>query len=146
MVLNDKTFMKGKKVRWKVIGKDTMDPIWDGLGEATQPIQEYVTEFAWGEIFSRPGLNQQTRILLNLAMLVVQGESRVLSLHIRAALNLGCSRIEVREALIQTCTFAGFAKSTQACKSAQDIFDELDAAMVSNRVRKTKTSGSKRSK
>ena len=79
MVLNDKTFMKGKKVRWKVIGKDTMDPIWDGLGEATQPIQEYVAEFAWGEIFSRPGLDQQTRILLNLAMLVVQGESRVLA-------------------------------------------------------------------
>ena len=70
----------------------------------------------------------------------------MLSLHIRTALNLGCSRTEVREALIQTCTFAGFAKSTQACKSAQDIFDELDAATVSNRVRKTKTSGSKRSK
>jgi len=113
MVLNDKTFMKGKKVRWKVIGKGTMDPIWDGLGEATQPIQEYVTEFAWGEIFSRPGLDQQTRILLNLAMLVVQGESRVLALHIRAALNLGCSRTEVREVLIQTCTFARFAKSTK---------------------------------
>jgi len=138
MVLNDKTFMNGKKVRWKVIGKDTMDPIWDGLGEATQPIQEYVTEFAWGEIFSCPELDQQTRILLNLAMLVVQGESRVLALHIRAALNLGCSRTEVREVLIQTCTFAGFAKSTQACKLAQDIFDELDTAMVANRVKKKK--------
>ena len=126
MVLNDDTFMKGKQVRWKVIGKQTMDPIWDGLGEATQEIQEYVTEFAWGEIFCRPGLDQKTRILLNLAMLVVQGETRVLSLHIRAALNLGCSQVEVREALIQTCTFAGFAKSTQACKLAQDIFDELN--------------------
>lgn len=115
MALNDKTFMNGKKVTWKVIGKDPMDPIWDELGEATQPIQEYVTEFAWGEIYSRPGLDQQARILLNLAMLVVQGESRVLALHIRAALNLGCSRTEVREVLIQTCIFAGFAKSTQAC-------------------------------
>ena len=56
--------------------------------------------------------------------------------HIRAALNLGCSRTEVREVLIQTCTFAGFAKSTQACKLAQDIFDELDTAMVANRVKK----------
>ena len=126
MVLNDDIFMKGKKVRWNVIGKEIMDPIWDESGEATQEIQEYVTEFAWGEIFSRPGLDQKTRILLNLAMLVVQGETRVLSLHIRAALNLGCSRIEVREALIQTCTFAGFAKSTQACKLAQEIFDQLD--------------------
>ena len=126
MVLNDDIFMKGKKVRWNVIGKEIMDPIWDELGEATQEIQEYVTEFAWGEIFSRPGLDQKTRILLNLAMLVVQGEARVLSLHIRAALNLGCSRTEVREALIQTCTFAGFAKSTQACKLAQEIFDQLD--------------------
>ena len=126
MVLNDDIFMKGKKVRWNVIGKEIMDPIWDELGEATQEIQEYVTEFAWGEICTRPGLDQKTRILLNLAMLVVQGETRVLSLHIRAALNLGCSRIEVREALIQTCTFAGCAKSTQACKLAQDIFDELD--------------------
>ena len=126
MALNNEIFEKGKKVRWDVIGEDTMDPIWDGLGEATQDIQEYVTEFAWGEIFSRPGLDQKTRILLNLAMLVVQGEARVLLLHIRAAMNLGCSRIEVREALIQTCTFAGFAKATQACKLAQEVFDELD--------------------
>jgi alkylhydroperoxidase/carboxymuconolactone decarboxylase family protein YurZ len=126
MVLNDETFTKGKEVRWKVIGKDVMDPIWGELGEATQAIQEYVTEFAWGEIFSRPGLDQKTRILLNLAMLAVQGESRVLSLHIRAALNLDCSRTEIEETLIQTCTFAGFAKSTQACRLAQEIFDELD--------------------
>ena len=66
MVLNDDIFMKGKKVRWNVIGKEIMDPIWDESGEATQEIQEYVTEFAWGEIFSRPGLDQKTRILLNL--------------------------------------------------------------------------------
>ena len=126
MVVNNKTYLKGKKLRWKVIGKDTMDPIWDGLGEVTKPLQEYVTEFAWGEIFSRRGLDQKTRILLNLVMLVVQGEYRVLSLHIRAALNLGCTRIQIREALIQTSTFAGFAKSTQACTLAQNIFDEID--------------------
>ncbi|MFT5134457.1 MAG: 4-carboxymuconolactone decarboxylase [Gammaproteobacteria bacterium] len=126
MVLNNKTYLKGKKLRRKVIGKNTIDPIWDELDDVTRPLQEYVTEFAWGEIFTRRGLDQKTRILLNLVMLVVQGEYRVLSLHIRAALNLGCSRIQIREALIQTSTFAGFARSTHACKLAQEIFDEID--------------------
>ena len=126
MVLNQEIFSRGKKTRWRVIGKDTMDQIWNELSATTQPIQDYVTEIAWGEIFSRPGLDEKTRILLNLAMLAVQGENRVLALHIRAAVNLGCSREEIREALVQTVIFAGFVKATQACRTAQDVFDALD--------------------
>ena len=126
MVLNKEIFSRGKKTRWRVIGKDTMDQIWNELTATTQPIQEYVTEIAWGEIFSRPGLDEKTRILLNLAMLTVQGETRVLALHIRAAVNLGCSHEEIRETLIQTMTFAGVVRATQACRTAQDVFDALD--------------------
>ncbi len=131
MVLNQEIFSRGKKTRWRVIGKDTMDQIWNELTATTQPIQEYVTEIAWGEIFSRPGLDEKTRILLNLAMLTVQGETRVLALHIRAAVNLGCSHEEIRETLIQTMTFAGVVRATQACRTAQDVFDALDESNYS---------------
>ena len=131
MVLNKEIFSRGKKTRWRVIGKDTMDQIWNELTATTQPIQEYVTEIAWGEIFSRPGLDEKTRILLNLAMLTVQGETRVLALHIRAAVNLGCSHEEIRETLIQTMTFAGVVRATQACRTAQDVFDALDESNYS---------------
>ena len=126
MVLNPEIFSRGKKTRWRVIGKDTMNQIWNELTATTQPIQEYVTEIAWGEIFSRPGLDEKTRILLNLAMLTVQGENRVLALHIRAAVNLGCSHEEIRETLIQTMTFAGVVRAAQASRTAQDVFDALD--------------------
>ena len=117
--------MKGKATRWNIIGEDVMNPIWESLDDTTRPIQEYVTEYSWGEIFSRKGLSPQTRILLNLAILCSQGELTVLRLHIRGAVHLGCTKVEIREALIQASIFAGFSRSAQACKVAQEVFLEM---------------------
>ena len=142
MAMNAKTMARGKKMRWDIIGKEIMDPIYANLGPATRDQQGYVTEFAWGEVFARPGLPQKTRILLNLAMLTMLGEWQVLSFHVGAALRLGCSRSEIREALIQTNTFAGFVSSTLACGVAQQVFNNVDsekrAAARAKRAAKTK--------
>ncbi len=126
--MNAKTMARGKKMRWDIIGKEIMDPIYANLGPATRDQQDYVTEFAWGEVFARSGLPAKTRILLNLAMLTQLGEWQVLRFHIGGALRLGCTRTEIRETLIQTNTFAGFVRSTLACGVAQEVFKEADAA------------------
>ncbi len=142
MAMNAKTMARGKKMRSDIISKEIMDPIYAKLGPATRDQQDYVTEFAWGEVFARPGLPQKTRILLNIAMLTMLGEWQVLGFHVGGALRLGCSRTEIREALIQTNTFAGFIRSTLACGVAQEVFNAVDrekrAATSAKRAAKTK--------
>ena len=117
---------KGRKVRREIIGADTMGPIFAGLGDMTRDSQDYVSGFAWGEVFTREGLPAKTRLLINIALLAVMGERDTLRHHVRAAARNGCSRVEIREALIQSGTFGGLVRSTLACRVAQEVLDELD--------------------
>ena len=119
---------KGRKVRWEIIGKDVMDPIAAGLDDMTEDVQDYVNGFAWGEVFTREGLPPQTRLLINIATLAALGERDVLRHHVRAAARHGCSRVEIREALIQSGAVAGLVRATLACAVAQQVLDELDKA------------------
>ena len=117
---------KGREVRRKIIGEDIMDPIFAGLGDMTRDSQDYVSGFAWGEIFTCEGLPAKTRLLINIAALAIIGERDTLRHHVRAAARHGCSRVEIREALIQAGTFGGLVRSTLACGVAQEVLDELD--------------------
>ena len=118
---------KGRKVRWEIIGEDVMDPIAAGLDDMTQDTQDYVSGFSWGEVFVREGLPAKTRLLINIATLAAIGERDTLRHHVRAAARHGASRVEIREALIQSGTVAGLIRSAQACGVAQQVLDELDA-------------------
>ena len=142
MAMNAKTYARGRKTRWDVIGHDTMDAIEAATGAVSRAQQDYVTEFAWGEIFNRPGLPKTTRILLNLAMLTVLGEREVLRHHVRGALRLGCTRTAIREAMLQAITFAGFNKVSLATNAAHEVFAEIGAAKTRSKPKsrtKTKT-------
>ncbi len=119
---------KGRKVRWEIIGKDVMNPIAAGLNDMTEDVQDYVNGFAWGEVFIREGLPPQTRLLINIATLAALGERDVLRHHVRAAARHGCTRVEIREALIQSGSIAGLVRATLACTVAQQVLDELDKA------------------
>jgi 4-carboxymuconolactone decarboxylase len=119
---------KGRKVRWEIIGEDIMDPIAAGLDDMTQDAQDYVAGFSWGEVFSREGLPAKTRLLINIATLAAIGERDTLRHHVRAAARHGCSRVEIREALIQSGSVGGLVRSTLACGVAQQVLDELDGA------------------
>jgi len=125
MPMNRDTYERGKKLRWELIGADIMDRIYAGNDTLTEAQQEYVTEFAWGELFSRPGLPAKTRILLNVVMLGVMGERQVLKYHLGAAVRLGCSKIEIREALLQINAIAGMTLASLALNVAQELFIEL---------------------
>ena len=117
---------KGRKVRWEIIGEDVMEPIAAGLDDMTEDVQDYVNGFAWGEVFTREGLSAKTRLLINIATLVALGERDVMRHHVRAATRHGVSRVEIREALIQSGTVGGLVRATLACAAAQAVLDELD--------------------
>ena len=116
----------GRKVRSEIIGEDVMDPIYASLDDMTRDSQDYVSGFSWGEVFTREGLPAKTRLLINIAALAVIGERDTLRYHVRAAARSGCSRVEIREALIQSGTVGGLVRSALACRVAQEVLDELD--------------------
>lgn len=85
----------------------------------SRPVQELVTEFAWGEIWSRPGLDLKTRSMLNLAMLTALNRSSELAGHVRGALNNGVTEEQIQEVLLQTFVYCGAPAALEAFRIAE---------------------------
>jgi 4-carboxymuconolactone decarboxylase len=97
------------------------------LGQASDfslPIQELVTEYAWGRIWSRPGLDLKTRSMLNLAMLTALNRSHELSGHVRGALNNGVTEEEIQEILLQTMIYCGAPAALESFRTAERVIRE----------------------
>ena len=95
-------FEEGLKVRRAVVGDVYVDrSLQNGSSDFAMPMQQLVTEFCWGAIWTRPGLERKQRSLINLAMLTALNRSTELGVHVRGAVNNGCSDIEIRETLLQ---------------------------------------------
>jgi 4-carboxymuconolactone decarboxylase len=97
------------------------------LGQASdlsRPIQELVTEYAWGEIWGRPGLDLKTRSMLNLAMLAALNRSHELAGHLRGALNNGVTEQEIQEILLQTMIYCGAPAALEAFRIAEQAISE----------------------
>jgi 4-carboxymuconolactone decarboxylase len=92
----------------------------------TAPLQELVTEYCWGAIWSREGLDRRTRSMLNLAMMAALDRQPELKLHLRGALNNGVSREEIREVLLQATVYCGIPAGLEAFRTAREAFEELD--------------------
>ena len=93
----------------------------------TEEFQDLITRYAWGEIWTRPGLPRHTRSLLTIAMMVALNRAEELKLHLRAAANNGVSRDEIKEVLLQTAIYCGVPAANSAFHLAQEVFGELDA-------------------
>jgi 4-carboxymuconolactone decarboxylase len=93
---------QGMKVRRAVLGDAHVDASLKNRDEFSEAFQELITRYAWGEIWSRPGLTRQTRSMITLAMMVALNHPEELRMHVRAALNNGVTRDEIREVLLQT--------------------------------------------
>lgn len=89
--------------------------------------QDLITRYAWGEIWTRPGLPRHTRSLLTIAMMVALNREAELKLHLRAAANCGVSRDEIKEVLMQAAIYCGVPAANSAFHMAREIFAELDA-------------------
>jgi len=118
----------GMKVRREVLGAAHVDRAESTKTSFTEPFQDLITRYAWGEIWSRPGLPRQTRSLITLAMMIALNRSDEFRMHLRAALNNKVSREEIQEVLLQSAIYCGVPAANTAFHLAQEVFAEIDAA------------------
>ncbi|MBQ0958079.1 carboxymuconolactone decarboxylase family protein [Ideonella sp. 4Y11] len=125
--MNDELFAKGLATRREVLGADYVDNAIKNADPFSLPLQEFVTQVAWGEIWNRPGLPRRDRSLLVLAMLVALNRPHELKLHLRGALNNGVTREEIREAFLQAAVYCGAPAAMDAFRTAREVFAAIDA-------------------
>jgi 4-carboxymuconolactone decarboxylase len=124
----DERYERGLDVRREVLGEAHVARSLENRTELTTEFQDFITRYAWGEIWTRPGLPRHTRSLLTISMLVALNRGEELRLHLRAAKNNGVSRDEIKEVLMQTAIYCGVPAANSAFHLAQKIFDEDDRA------------------
>ena len=123
----DERYEAGLKVRRAVLGDAHVDRSLANRTPLTDEFQNLITRYAWGDIWTRPGLPRHTRSLITIAMMVALNRSEELALHLRAAKNNGVTRDEIKEVLMQTAIYAGVPAANSAFHLAQKVFDEMDA-------------------
>jgi len=119
---------KGMVVRRKVLGDAHVDRTLKNKTAFNGEFQDLITRYAWGEIWTRPGLPRRTRSLATLAMLVALNRADELRLHLRASVNNGVTRDEIKELLMQCAIYCGVPAANSAFHLAQEVFAEMDAA------------------
>jgi 4-carboxymuconolactone decarboxylase len=121
-------FDAGLALRREVLGEDYVARAMANADEFSRPLQELVTEFAWGTVWQREGLPRRDRSLMTVVMLVALNRPHELRLHLRGALNNGLSREELREALLHAAVYCGMPAAVDAFRAAREVFAEIDAA------------------
>jgi 4-carboxymuconolactone decarboxylase len=112
----------GLKTRRAILGDAHVDASFANRDEFTSDFQNFITRYAWGEIWTRPGLPPQTRSLITITMLIALNREEELRLHLRAALKNGVTQNEIREALLQSAVYCGVPAANSAFRIAQEVF------------------------
>jgi 4-carboxymuconolactone decarboxylase len=120
------TFDKGREIRSSVLGKEFVDAAFASADSFNMPMQELVTEYCWGAVWGREGLDKKTRSMLNLAMISALNRPHELKLHIAGALKNGVSRDEIREIFMAVAIYAGVPAGVDSFRSAREVFAQLD--------------------
>jgi len=118
----------GLAVRREVLGTDHVDASLERATDFSRPVQDLVTEFCWGAVWGRPGLDRRTRSLVNIAMLTALNRPHELSVHVRGAVTNGATAEEIQEVLLQTAVYVGFPASLESFRIAERVLGELGAA------------------
>jgi 4-carboxymuconolactone decarboxylase len=114
---------EGMKVRREVLGDEHVDRSTERATDFTRDFQELITRYAWGEIWTRPGLDRKTRSCITLATLVAGGRTEELALHVRAALRNGLTPEEIKEVLLHCAVYCGVPAANSAFAVAQRVID-----------------------
>ena len=122
------TYEKGLAVRKQVLGDDYVNQALANADEFSQPLQDYVTEHAWGAVWVRDGLSKKQRSMVTLSILVAINRPHELKTHIKGALNNGLTREEIREIFLQAAAYCGAPAAVDAFRTAKELFQELDGA------------------
>lgn len=120
-------FEKGLAVRRAVLGDAHVDRTLTKRNGFNEEFQDMITRYAWGEIWTRPGLPRHTRSLITLALMIALNKPEEFQMHVRAAFNNGVTRDEIKEVLMQTAIYAGVPAANAAFHQAEQVFAAMDA-------------------
>ncbi|HEV2258928.1 MAG TPA: 4-carboxymuconolactone decarboxylase [Streptosporangiaceae bacterium] len=118
---------QGTAVRRAVLGDEHVDRAVATTTSFTEPFQDLITRYAWGDIWSRPGLSRAERSMITLAMLAALQHENELAMHVRAALRNGLSPEQIQEVLLQVAVYAGVPAANRAFAIAQRVLSEAGA-------------------
>ena len=121
-------YADGLKVRRAVLGDAHVDRSLGKRNDFNEEFQALITRYAWGEIWTRPGLPRHTRSLLTIGLMVALNRSDEFRLHVRAAFNNGVSRDEIREVLLHCAIYAGVPAANSAFHLAEEVFAQMESA------------------
>jgi len=122
--MTDSAHERGMKVRREVLGDEHVDRAIERTTEHTADFQDFITRYAWGEIWNRPGLDRRTRSCITITALVTLGRFDELELHIRAAQRNGVANEEIKEVLLQCAVYCGVPAANSAFAVFQRVLDE----------------------
>jgi 4-carboxymuconolactone decarboxylase len=120
------SYERGLAVRREVLGDDHVEQADAQITDFTRDFQTLITEYAWGAIWTRPGLDRRSRSMIALTALIARGRDEELAAHLRAALRNGLSRDEIKEVLLQTAIYCSVPDANSAFRIAVLVFDEID--------------------
>jgi 4-carboxymuconolactone decarboxylase len=118
---------QGMKVRRAVLGGDHVDKAVANTTPFNEPFQDLITRYAWGEIWTRPGLPRATRSLITLAMLIGLNRPEEIRMHLKAAIRNGVTREQLQELLLHSSVYCGVPAANDAFHIARQVFAEMDA-------------------
>jgi len=121
-------YKKGLATRRSVLGRAHVDRATAAMTEFDEPFQTFITEGAWGSVWSRPHLTKRERSLLTIALLAALGHDEEVAMHARATLNTGASPEDVREALLHVAVYAGVPAANRAFKIVKKTYAEMAQA------------------
>jgi 4-carboxymuconolactone decarboxylase len=129
--MSDGALERGRAVRGEVLGNGHVERALENASDFSRPMQELVTEYCWGDVWSRSGLTRRDRSLINLGMLTALNRSHELAVHTRGAIRNGCTPEEIQETLLQTAIYCGVPAAMEAFRVVEDAMiaaqDELRA-------------------
>jgi 4-carboxymuconolactone decarboxylase len=122
--MSDDTYEHGMQTRREVLGDAHVDNAIRATTELTADFQSFITRYAWGEIWSRPGLDRRTRSCITLTALIAMNRPEELEMHLRAALRNGLTVDEIREVLLQSAVYCGVPAANSAFVIARRVLEE----------------------
>jgi 4-carboxymuconolactone decarboxylase len=120
----DELFKLGLEIRREVLGKEYVDASLASATDFNMAFQRITTEWCWGYVWGRPGLDRKTRSLINLAMLTALNRPAEIKLHVRGAINNGCTVEEIKEVLLQATIYCGIPAGLEGFRSANEVLKE----------------------
>jgi 3-oxoadipate enol-lactonase/4-carboxymuconolactone decarboxylase len=123
MATDDERRDQGMTVRREVLGDDHVDRSNENITDVTRDFQDFITRYAWGDVWSRPGLDRRLRSTVTITALIAHGHWEELAMHLRAALRNGLTQEEVSEIILQSGVYCGVPAANSAFRIAQEVFD-----------------------